>query len=89
MLLDEGVCCDQCVLLAKLLAFACFSLYSKAKLACYPRCLLISYFCVPVPYDEKDMFLLVLVLEGLVGHHRTVQLQLLWHWCLGHKLGLL
>ena len=26
-------------------------------------------------YDEKDM----LVLEGLVGRHRTVQLQLLWH----------
>ena len=29
--------------------------------------------------DEKDIFFLVLVLEDLVGHHRTVQLQLLQH----------
>ena len=44
----------------------CFILYSKAKFACYSRYLLTSYFCIPVPYDEKDIFL-VLVLEGLVG----------------------
>ena len=31
----------------------------------------------------------VLVLEGLVGLHRTVQLQLLQHYCSGHRLGLL
>ena len=31
----------------------------------------------------------VLVLEGLVGLHRTVQLQLLQHYWLGHRLGLL
>ena len=31
----------------------------------------------------------VLVLEGLVGLHQTVQLQLLWHYWLGHRLGLL
>ena len=31
----------------------------------------------------------VLVLEGLVGHHRIVQLQLLKHYWLGHRLGLL
>ena len=35
-------------------------------------CLLIqviptSYFCIPVAYDEKDIFFLVLVLEGFVG----------------------
>ena len=30
--------------------------------------------CIPVPYDEKDIFFWVLVLEGLVGVHRTVQL---------------
>ena len=33
----------------------------------------------PVPYDEKDIFFLVLVLEGLIGLHRMIQLQLLWH----------
>ena len=31
----------------------------------------------------------MLVLEGLVGLHRTVQLQLLQHYWLGHRLGLL
>ena len=36
-----------------------------------------SYFCIPVPYNEKDIFLGVLVLKGLVGLHGTVQLQLL------------
>ena len=30
------------------------------------------YFCLPVPYDEKDICFGVLVLEGLVGHHRTI-----------------
>ena len=37
----------------------------------------------------KGHLFLVLVLESLVGLHRTVQLQLLPHWCLGHRLGLL
>ena len=34
--------------------------------------LLTPYFCIPVPYNEKDIFWGVLVLEGLVGFHRTV-----------------
>ena len=29
----------------------------------------------------------VLILEGLVGLHRIGQLQLLWHYWLGHRLG--
>ena len=37
----------------------------------------------------KRTFLLVLVLKGLVGLHRTVQLQLLQYYWLGHRLGLL
>ena len=64
----------------------CFSLYSKAKFACYFRYVLTSYFCIPVSSDEKDIFFWVLVLEGLVGHHRTVQHQLLWHQWLGIDL---
>ena len=32
----------------------------------------------PIPYDEENIFL-VLVLEGLVGLHRTIQLQLFRH----------
>ena len=68
----------------------CIILYSKAKLACYSRYLLTSYFCVPVPCDEKDIFIvLVLVLEGLVCLYRTDQLQFRWHQWLGHKLELL
>ena len=58
-----------------LLALPCFILYCKAKFACYYRCYLTSYFCIPVPYNEKDIFFGVLVLKGLVGLHRTIQLQ--------------
>ena len=36
----------------------------------------------------KGHFLGVLVLEGLVGLHRTTQLQLLQHYLSGHRLGL-
>ena len=72
-----------------LLAFSCFILYSKAKFACYSRCFLTSYFCIPVPYNKKDIFWGVLVLKGLVGLHRTLQLQLLPRYWLGHRLGLL
>ena len=49
---------------------------------------LTSYFCTPVPCGEKDIFFLVLVLEGLLGLHRTGHVQL-WHQWLGHRLGLL
>ena len=40
------------------------------------------------PLWWKGYLFWVLVL-GLVGLHRTVQLQLLWHQCLGHRFGLL
>ena len=66
----------------------CFILYSKAKFAWSSRCCLTSYFCIPVHYNENDVFFWVLVLKGLVGLHRTVQLQLLPHYWLGHRLGL-
>ena len=46
-----------CVLLAKLYQpLPCFLLYSKAKFACYSRHFLTSYFCIPIPYNEKDIF---------------------------------
>ena len=55
VLLEEGVCYDQCIFLAKLYySLQCFILHSKAKFACYSRCFLTSYFCIPVPYNEKD-----------------------------------
>ena len=48
---------------------------------------------VPSRSFHKPLILLlhfwVLVLEQLVGLHRTIQLQLLQHYWLGHRLGLL
>ena len=41
------------------------------------------------PVMKRTSFFLVLVLEGPVGHHRIVQLQLLQHYWLGHRLSLL
>ena len=41
------------------------------------------------PLKWKGCLFGVLVLEGLVGLHRTIQLQLLQHYWLGHRLGLL
>ena len=56
-----------------LLAFALLHFYPKAKLACCFRYLLTSYFCIPVPDDEKDIFfVVVLVLEGLIGLHKII-----------------
>ena len=71
-MLLEDVCYNQHVLLTKLgNPSPSFSLYSKAKVACYSRYLLTFYFCIPIPYDEKDFlsffFFLLLVLEGLLG----------------------
>ena len=57
VLLEEGVCYDQCILLAKLCKpLPSFILYSKAKFASYSRYLLISYFCISVLYYENDIF---------------------------------
>ena len=47
----------------------CYSKYD-----CYSKYFLTSYYCITVPYNEKDIFWGVLVLEGLVGLHRTIQL---------------
>jgi len=56
VLLAEGVCYDQCVLLAELYKpLPCFILYSKAKFACCSRCFLTSYFC-RVVYAEYVMW---------------------------------
>ena len=41
------------------------------------------------PIWWKRRLFLVLVLVGLVGLHRTIQLQLLWYYWLGHRLELM
>ena len=45
------------------------SFHSKAKFACYSRCFLTSYFCIPVPYNEKDIFFWHLYLLELAQIH--------------------
>ena len=75
------ICYDQHVLLTKLYySLPCFILCSMAKLACYSGYLLTYYFCIPIPYDEKDTKgRLLLDLETDVGLQRTGQLQFLRH----------
>ena len=54
VLLEEGVCYDQCILLAKLYwSWPCFILYSKAKFACYSRCFLTSTFAFQSPVMKR------------------------------------
>ena len=77
MLLVEGICYyDQCVLLAKLLAFVLLYFVLQGQ-TCLLLQVSLAFFCIPVPYGENDIFFLVLVLEGLVGLKRAIQV--LWH----------
>ena len=56
VLLEESICYDQRILLAKLYScLPCFILYSKAKFVCYSRCLLTLYFCILVPRNDKGI----------------------------------
>ena len=72
-----------CSLDEPLFPLLCFTLYSNVKLAYYSGYVLISYFCIPM----KRMSSLVLVL-GIVGIHRSSQLQLRSHQWLGCRLEL-
>ena len=88
-LLEEGVCYGQCALLRKLLTFALLPFVLQGQT------------CLLLPQVSLEFLLLhssshwwrghslVLVLEGLVGPHRTIQLQLLQCSWSGHRLGLL
>ena len=58
-----------------------FILYSKVKLACSSRYLLTSYICIPVPYDEKDIFFFVVSFRSSImssqNHSTSTSLALL------------
>ena len=69
-----------------LLAFALLHSIRQGQIFLLPQCFLTSYFGIPVPYNEKDIFFWVLVLKGLVGLHKTFQLQLLQRYWLGIDL---
>ena len=65
-----------------LLAFALLHFVLQGQFCLLLQVSLDLYFCIPGPYDEKDIFFFfffILGLEGLVVPHRTIQLQLLGH----------
>ena len=60
---------------------------SRPNLPVTPGVSWLPTFAFQSPIMKRTSFW-VLVLKGLVGLHRTIQLQLLQHYCLGHRLGL-
>ena len=71
---------------AKLLAFDLLHFVLQGQ-----TCLLLQVFLDFLLLHSSPLWWkghLFLVLEGLVGLHRTVWLQLLWHEWLGHRFGL-
>ena len=87
VLLEEGVCYDQCVLLAKtLLAFSLLHFVLQGQTCLFWLDFLLLH---SSHLWWKIHLFWVLVLEGLVGLHKTIQVQLLQHYWLGHRLGLL
>ena len=90
VLLEEGVCYNQCILLTKLLlAFALLHSVLQGQICLLLQVSLDFLLLHSSPLSWKGHLFLVLVLEGLIGLHRTVQLQLLQHYWPGHGLGLL
>ena len=85
---EEGICFDQCVLLAKLCYLCPVSFCTpRPNLPVTPDIFWLPTFAFQSPM-MKMMSFLVLVVEGLVGLHRTVQLQLLHRYWSGHGLEL-
>ena len=70
-----------------LLAFAQLHAALKEKLPVTSGVSSIPTFAFQSPKMKEHLFN-VLVLEGLVGFHRTIQLQLLQHYWSGLRLGL-
>ena len=61
---------------------------SRPNLPVTPSISWLPTFAFQPPIMKRTSFLGI-NLKGLVGLHRTVQLQLLQHYCLGHRVGLL
>ena len=85
----RGFCYEQCVLFAKLLGCAQLHLVFQGQ-----NCLLLQVsldflLLHSSPLWWKGLLFWVLVLEGLVDLHRTIQFQHFQYSWLGHRLGLL
>jgi len=59
VLLEENVCYDQFSFDKTLMAFSLLHFVIQSQSSCYFRYLLTSYFCIPIPYNEKDIFFVV------------------------------
>ena len=88
VLLEEGVGYDQCIFLQNSISLCPASFrIPRPNLPVTPGVSSLPTFAFQSPIMKKTSFLGVL--KGLVGLHKTVQLQLLQHYWLGHRLGLL
>ena len=65
----------MCSLDKTLLTFALLHFILQGQICLLFWYLLTSYFCIPIPYEENDVVFGV-ILEDLVGLHRTIQFQL-------------
>ena len=88
VLLEEGVCYDQCIILAKLYSLCPASFrIPRPNLPVTPGVSWLPTFAFQSRIMKRTSFW-VLILGGLVGLHRTVQLQPLQHYWSGRRLGL-
>ena len=78
-----------CSLGKTLLAFALLHSVLQGQICLFIQVSLDFLLLHSSPLWWKGHLSWVLVLEGLVGHYRTIQLQLLQHYWLGHRFGLL
>ena len=89
LLLEEGICYDQYILLANYVSLWPVSFCNPwPNLPVTPGVSWLPTFAFQSPIMNRTYFG-VLVLEGLVGLHIINQLQLLQHYWSGHRLGLL
>ena len=89
MLLEEGVCYDQCAFSWQNSISLCPASFHTPRptLPVTPGVSGLLTFAFQSPIMKRTSFW-VLVLKGLVGLDRTVQLQPLQRYWLGHRLGL-
>ena len=86
MLLEEGVCYDQFIFWENSVSLCSASFCtSRPNLSVTPGISWLPTFAFQSPMMKRTSFLGVL--EGLVGLHRTIQLQIIQHYLLGHRLG--
>ena len=85
MLLEKGVCYDQCILLANSVSLCHASFCTpRSNLPVTPHISSLPSFAFQSPMMKRTSFL-VLVLDDLVDLHRTGQIQVLQHQWLVHR----